>query len=173
MSVVQGQKQRHFEISPPPYVHMSAPILDSATKFYTSRSSKFLRGGHEYETDRRGFSFVPGCKSVSREHWPHKLYWLCCQWRTHDFKQQRWLDRHLLLSRRKVGALYLECWVGRTPGGRGNLIYLCFPICRPKRTLYSKKYGCDLLQYTHAPNTIVYSSNKLDGKLRQVYYVCV
>lgn len=35
---------------------------------------------------------------------------------------------------------------------------------RPKRTLYSKKYGCDLLQYTHAPNTIVYSSNKVDGE---------
>ena len=35
---------------------------------------------------------------------------------------------------------------------------------RPKRTLYSKKYGCDLLQYTHAPNTIIYSSNKVDGK---------
>lgn len=35
---------------------------------------------------------------------------------------------------------------------------------RPKRTLYSKKYGCDLLQYTHAPNTIIYSSNKVDGQ---------
>jgi COMPASS component SWD2 len=38
--------------------------------------------------------------------------------------------------------------------------------CRPKRTLYSKKYGCDLLQYTHAPNAIVYSSNKVDDTIR-------
>ena len=40
--------------------------------------------------------------------------------------------------------------------------------CRPKRTLYSKKYGCDLLQYTHAPNAIVYSSNKVDGKRKMI-----
>ena len=36
-------------------------------------------------------------------------------------------------------------------------------ICRPKRTLYSKKYGVDLIRYTHAANTVVYSSNKIDG----------
>lgn len=35
---------------------------------------------------------------------------------------------------------------------------------RPKRTLYSKKYGVDLIRYTHAANTVVYSSNKIDGK---------
>jgi hypothetical protein len=43
----------------------------------------------------------------------------------------------------------------------------CFPLClfiRPKRTLYSKKYGVDLIRYTHAANTVVYSSNKIDGK---------
>ena len=43
-----------------------------------------------------------------------------------------------------------------------------FLFCAPprsKRTLYSKKYGCDLLCYTHAPNTIIYSSNKVDGTL--------
>ncbi|KAH0630035.1 hypothetical protein JD844_012604 [Phrynosoma platyrhinos] len=34
---------------------------------------------------------------------------------------------------------------------------------RPKRTLYSKKYGVDLIRYTHAANTVVYSSNKIDG----------
>ncbi|MBN3311830.1 WDR82 protein, partial [Atractosteus spatula] len=33
----------------------------------------------------------------------------------------------------------------------------------PKRTLYSKKYGVDLIRYTHAANTVVYSSNKIDG----------
>lgn len=38
----------------------------------------------------------------------------------------------------------------------------CF-IVRPKRTLYSKKYGVDLIRYTHAANTVVYSSNKIDG----------
>lgn len=36
---------------------------------------------------------------------------------------------------------------------------------RPKRTLYSKKYGVDLIRYTHAANTVVYSSNKIDGML--------
>uniref|UniRef100_A0ACB8EHL6 WD repeat-containing protein 82 n=1 Tax=Sphaerodactylus townsendi TaxID=933632 RepID=A0ACB8EHL6_9SAUR len=35
---------------------------------------------------------------------------------------------------------------------------------KPKRTLYSKKYGVDLIRYTHAANTVVYSSNKIDGK---------
>lgn len=43
----------------------------------------------------------------------------------------------------------------------------CFSLCllvRPKRTLYSKKYGVDLIRYTHAANTVVYSSNKIDGK---------
>ena len=35
---------------------------------------------------------------------------------------------------------------------------------RPKRTLYSKKYGVDLIRYTHGDTqTVVYSSNKLDG----------
>lgn len=39
-------------------------------------------------------------------------------------------------------------------------------VCdRPKRTLYSKKYGVDLIRYTHAANTVVYSSNKIDGML--------
>lgn len=37
-------------------------------------------------------------------------------------------------------------------------------LIRPKRTLYSKKYGVDLIRYTHAANTVVYSSNKIDGK---------
>ena len=51
-------------------------------------------------------------------------------------------------------------------GRRRNCRILYIVPCpyRPKRTLYSKKYGCDLLQYTHAPNTIVYSSNKQDGE---------
>ncbi|MGH0185541.1 UNVERIFIED_CONTAM: hypothetical protein FKN15_018001 [Acipenser sinensis] len=35
---------------------------------------------------------------------------------------------------------------------------------KPKRTLYSKKYGVDLIRYTHAANTVVYSSNKVDAK---------
>ncbi|MEJ1285746.1 WD repeat domain containing 82 [Cricetulus griseus] len=36
----------------------------------------------------------------------------------------------------------------------------------PKRTLYSKKYGVDLIRYTHAANTVVYSSNKIDDTIR-------
>lgn len=42
---------------------------------------------------------------------------------------------------------------------------------RPKRTLYSKKYGVDLIRYTHAANTVVYSSNKIDGK--QAFFLVV
>uniref|UniRef100_A0A8C7CRM3 WD repeat domain 82 n=1 Tax=Oncorhynchus kisutch TaxID=8019 RepID=A0A8C7CRM3_ONCKI len=33
------------------------------------------------------------------------------------------------------------------------------------RTLYSKKYGVDLIRYTHAANTVVYSSNKIDDTI--------
>uniref|UniRef100_A0A8D2QJX7 WD repeat domain 82 n=1 Tax=Zonotrichia albicollis TaxID=44394 RepID=A0A8D2QJX7_ZONAL len=40
------------------------------------------------------------------------------------------------------------------------------PPDRPKRTLYSKKYGVDLIRYTHAANTVVYSSNKIDDTIR-------
>ena len=34
---------------------------------------------------------------------------------------------------------------------------------RPKRSLNSKKYGVDLIHYTHATNTAVHSSTKVDG----------
>lgn len=44
---------------------------------------------------------------------------------------------------------------------------------RPKRTLYSKKYGVDLIRYTHAANTVVYSSNKIDGMLTHIYEVFI
>lgn len=44
-----------------------------------------------------------------------------------------------------------------------SICVLCSIFFRPKRTVYSKKYGCDLLQYTHAPNAVIYSSNKIDG----------
>jgi COMPASS component SWD2 len=37
---------------------------------------------------------------------------------------------------------------------------------KPKRTLYSKKYGCDLIRYTHAPNAILHASNKTDDTVR-------
>ncbi|XP_063802611.1 WD repeat-containing protein 82-like [Pseudophryne corroboree] len=37
---------------------------------------------------------------------------------------------------------------------------------KPKRTLYSKKYCVDLIQYTHSANTVVYSSNKIDDTIR-------
>ncbi|XP_023221817.1 WD repeat-containing protein 82-like [Centruroides sculpturatus] len=33
-----------------------------------------------------------------------------------------------------------------------------------KRTLNSKKYGVDLIHYTHATNTAIHSSTKVDGK---------
>lgn len=51
--------------------------------------------------------------------------------------------------------------------GDGGFWWFSFSVhflIRPKRTLYSKKYGVDLIRYTHAANTVVYSSNKIDGK---------
>ena len=35
---------------------------------------------------------------------------------------------------------------------------------RPKRSLNSKKYGVDLIHYTHASNTAIHSSTKVDGR---------
>ncbi|GBM94472.1 WD repeat-containing protein 82, partial [Araneus ventricosus] len=35
-----------------------------------------------------------------------------------------------------------------------------------KRTLQSKKYGVDLIRYTHAPNTAIHSSTKVDDNVR-------
>lgn len=38
------------------------------------------------------------------------------------------------------------------------------PFSRPAGTLFSKKYGVDLIRYPHGDReTVVYSSNKLDG----------
>ena len=42
--------------------------------------------------------------------------------------------------------------------------------CRPKRTLNSKKYGVDLIRYTHAANTAIHSSTKVDGIV--IVYSC-
>ena len=39
---------------------------------------------------------------------------------------------------------------------------------RPKRTLNSKKYGVDLIHFTHATNTAIHSSTKVDGELKNV-----
>lgn len=35
-----------------------------------------------------------------------------------------------------------------------------------KKTLNSKKYGVDLVHYTHAVNTAIHSSNKVDDTIR-------
>ena len=40
---------------------------------------------------------------------------------------------------------------------------------RPKRTLYSKKYGVAQIQYTHATNTVIHTSTKIDGKLKACF----
>ncbi|XP_065839169.1 WD repeat-containing protein 82-like isoform X2 [Oscarella lobularis] len=37
---------------------------------------------------------------------------------------------------------------------------------KSKRTVYSKKYGCDLVRYTHAPNAVLHASNKNDDIIR-------
>lgn len=36
----------------------------------------------------------------------------------------------------------------------------------PKRTLNSKKYGVDLIRFTHASNTAIHASNKVDDTIR-------
>lgn len=46
-----------------------------------------------------------------------------------------------------------------------NVYYLSF-YRRPKRTLNSKKYGVDLIRYTHAVNTALHCSTKVDGKTK-------
>lgn len=56
---------------------------------------------------------------------------------------------------------------------KGVILKVHMVVCRPKRTLYSKKYGVDLIRYTHAANTVVYSSNKIDGMLmHKCLFVC-
>nr|XP_020828695.1 WD repeat-containing protein 82-like [Phascolarctos cinereus]XP_020828696.1 WD repeat-containing protein 82-like [Phascolarctos cinereus]XP_020828697.1 WD repeat-containing protein 82-like [Phascolarctos cinereus]XP_020828698.1 WD repeat-containing protein 82-like [Phascolarctos cinereus] len=37
---------------------------------------------------------------------------------------------------------------------------------KPKRMLYSKKYGVDLIRYTRSGSTVVYSCNKIDNTIR-------
>ncbi|CAG2253890.1 CPS35 [Mytilus edulis] len=39
-------------------------------------------------------------------------------------------------------------------------------VCKPKKTLNSKKYGVDLICYTHAVNTALHSSTKVDDTIR-------
>lgn len=44
-------------------------------------------------------------------------------------------------------------------------LFLLFLLrCRPKKNLNSKKYGVGLINYTHAQNTAIHSSTKVDGK---------
>lgn len=40
---------------------------------------------------------------------------------------------------------------------------LLLTISRHKRTLHSKKYGADLVRFTHSENSAVHSSTKIDG----------
>ena len=60
----------------------------------------------------------------------------------------------------------MSSYLNVTPRRAGVRIFLNYTVVcfRPKRTVYSKKYGCDLIQYTHASNAIIYSSNKVDGE---------
>ena len=41
---------------------------------------------------------------------------------------------------------------------------------RAKKTLNSKKYGVDLIRFTHATNTVIHSSTKIDGTLRTLFF---
>jgi len=42
---------------------------------------------------------------------------------------------------------------------------------RQKKTSNSKKYGVSLIQFTHAPNTVIHTSTKVDGELNHFYIV--
>jgi len=46
------------------------------------------------------------------------------------------------------------------------VIYECAHDGKPKRTLYSRKYGVGNIKYTHAGNTVIYSSKKVDHAIR-------
>jgi len=47
-------------------------------------------------------------------------------------------------------------------------------VVRPKRTLNSKKYGVDLIRYTHAANTAIHSSTKVDGnQMNHLHFMCI
>lgn len=46
------------------------------------------------------------------------------------------------------------------------IIYDCAMEGKPKRTLYSRKYGVNNINYTHAGTTVIYSSNKVDHAIR-------
>ena len=50
------------------------------------------------------------------------------------------------------------------PGFTVTTEYCILFTSRPKRTLNSKKYGVDLIRYTHAVNTALHCSTKVDGK---------
>ena len=47
-----------------------------------------------------------------------------------------------------------------------NKMYIFSFFPRPKKTLYSKKYGVDMIRFTHAVNTVIYTSNKMDDNIR-------
>jgi len=46
------------------------------------------------------------------------------------------------------------------------IIYDCAAEGKPKRTLYSKKYGVANIKYTHSGTTVVYSSRKVNNDIR-------
>lgn len=41
--------------------------------------------------------------------------------------------------------------------------------CSQKKTLNSKKYGVDLIHYTHTATTVVHSSTKIDGMFKNFF----
>jgi COMPASS component SWD2 len=50
------------------------------------------------------------------------------------------------------------------------IFFSCSRSCpRAKKTLNSKKYGVDLIRFTHATNTVIHSSTKIDGNTRTKY----
>jgi len=46
------------------------------------------------------------------------------------------------------------------------LLFMIVKLDQQKKTLNSKKYGVDLIRFTHATNTVIHSSTKIDDTIR-------
>ena len=143
------------------------------------------------ENHRQCVAELQGSQDISEQFRESQLCRLQPKWWKCDIKQQRRLHYVIWHPRRKVSGLYYDVkqqmwtvWlILRWDKCKYFILYLLvyvnaifsplttlftcvtFLSClRPSRTLYSKKYGVDLIRYTHGDtHTVVYSSNKLDG----------
>lgn len=129
----------------------------------------FLVKACSYEDHRRCITMFQSGQDSSEKRREGQLRGLQPKWWKCDNKQRRWPHTAVWHARWKVSGshcrqytvydkytVYCDC-----------IVFLCCPCAflRCKSNLFSKKYGVDLIRYTHGDtNTVIYSSNKLDGK---------